>query len=281
MRPKRAQAGPGSGWLWPREHGAYAEVFFPLGTALALGRPTLPSVALCVAIITAFLAHEPALILLGARGGALQREAGARARAQGSWLGVASLAAGALGLAVAAPAVLWSTAALLPVVGVAVALTLSAREKSLPGETLIGLLLAFAAVPVSLGAGSSLRVALQAATAWSVVFLIGTATVHALLARKKRGAIAPSRAMLALCALLSAAAVFCALSDNGRWPMAATPMLLVSAAALLFGLPPKRLKLLGWAMLFAHLATAVALCGSLRVPASALPRSSGAPIATV
>jgi hypothetical protein len=85
------------------------------------------------------------------------------------------------------------------------------------GEALIALLFAFAAVPVSLAAGSSVAAALQAAATWSVVFIAGTATVHALLTRKKRGALAPT-----LC-----------------------------AAALVFGLSTKRLRLLGWSMVFA------------------------------
>jgi hypothetical protein len=59
-----------SRWLLPREHGAYAEVLFPLGTASCLGRPSVSSLALSVAVVAAFLAHEPLLVLLGARGGA-------------------------------------------------------------------------------------------------------------------------------------------------------------------------------------------------------------------
>jgi hypothetical protein len=151
-----------------------------------------------------------------------------------------------------------------------VALTLSQREKSVFGETVVALLLAFAAVPVSLAAGSSIGAALRAALAWSAVFLVGTATVHALIARKKRGTLAPSRAIVTVCALLSLAAAFFTLSGRGGWLLSSAPMLFVCAAALLLGVPPKRLRVLGWAMVFAHLGTAVGLWASLRNPARAL-----------
>jgi hypothetical protein len=259
----------GSSSLWPREHGAYAEVLFPLGTALALGRFSIPSIALSVAIVLAFLAHEPVLVLLGARGGVLQRQAGPRARARGALLAAASTVAGVFGLSAADSPTLWATAALLPILPLVMTLTLTGREKSLWGETLIALLLAFAAVPVSLAAGSSVAAALQAAATWSVVFIVGTATVHAVLARKKRGALAPTRAIVATCAVLSLGATLAALSGRGWWLAAATPMMLVCTAALVFGLSTKRLRLLGWSMVLAQLGTAMALCATLGSPTSA------------
>jgi hypothetical protein len=269
MQGQRPRAKLGSNKLWPREHGAYAEVLFPLGTALALGQFSLPSIALSIAIVLAFLAHEPVLVLLGARGGALQREAGPRARVQGAWLAAASAVAGALGLSAADSPTLWATAALLPILTLVVTLTLTGRERSLLGEALIALLFAFAAVPVSIAAGSSVAAALQAAATWSVVFIAGTATVHALIARKKRGALAPTWVVVATCAVLSLGAALAALSGQGWWLAAATPMMLVCAAALVFGLSTKRLRLLGWSMVFAQLGTAVTLCASLSNPASA------------
>jgi hypothetical protein len=256
--------------FWPREHGAYAQVVFPLATALWLGRASFSSIALSLAILAAFLAHEPLLIVLGARGAAVRREAGPRARRQGALLGSASAAAAGFALFYAESPVRWAAAALLPAVALAVALTLTRREKTIVGEMLVGLVLAFAAVPVALAAGLAIRAALQAAVAWSAVALVGTATVHALLARKKRGALAPSRALLAVCALLSAAAAVFALSGRGGWPLAAIPMTFVAAAALLLGVSPKRLKRLGWAMVLAHSAAAAALWASLRSPASGL-----------
>src|SRR5689334_17708106 len=58
----------------PREHGAYGQLLVPLITALAIGRPGVAAVALAVAIVAAFLAHEPLLVLLGQRGARVARD---------------------------------------------------------------------------------------------------------------------------------------------------------------------------------------------------------------
>ncbi len=64
--------------LLPREHGAYAELAFPLATGLAAGGPTVAGVAFSLAAVVLFLAHEPAAVMLGRRGARLQLEHGAR-----------------------------------------------------------------------------------------------------------------------------------------------------------------------------------------------------------
>lgn len=256
----------GSQWLLPREHGAYAEVLFPLVTASCSGRPSLSSVALSVAIITAFLAHEPLLVLVGARGGVQQRAAGARARSQGLILTASSLAAALLGLGCATPVVRWVAAALLPMAALALGLALAGREKSIWGEMLVALMFAFASVPVALATGTPLLAAARAAIAWSAVFIVGTGSVHALVARKKRDARAPSYVVLAVCTALSVVAFRLALTGQGWWLASAEPMLLVCTGALAVGLPPKRLKLLGWSMVIAQIGTAFALWLCFRSP---------------
>jgi hypothetical protein len=255
-----------SRWLLPREHGDYAALLYPLLTVLCLGKATLASLALGLATLAGFVAHEPLQILLGARGGALQRELRRRARVQGASLLMMSIASGALGLCRAEPVVLGAAAALLPGLALLMGLTLARREKSLLGETLVALLLAFAAAPVALAAGMSPRATLCSALAWSAVFLVGTATVHALLARKKRGALAPSFAVVCMGLVLTSGAAFSSLSGGGSWPLAAVPMSLVAVAALLAGVPPKRLRAVGWAMVLAHVGAALGLWLSLRAP---------------
>ncbi len=51
----------------PREHGAYAQLLFPLATALALGRPNATALSIAGAAVLLFLAHEWALTLVGKR----------------------------------------------------------------------------------------------------------------------------------------------------------------------------------------------------------------------
>jgi hypothetical protein len=263
-----------SRWLLPREHGAYAEVIFPLVTVFFLGKPTLASCGLSLAILAGFLAHEPLQILLGARGGALQRELRGRARAQGALLLTASSAAAAFGLCRADALVVVAAAGLLPALALLLGLTLAGRSKSLLGETLVALVLAFAAVPVALAAGLSPPAALRSALAWSAVFGLGTATVHALLARKKRGVFAPSFAVMGMGMGVISGAVFWLLSGRGSWPVATVPMSLVAVAALGLRLPPKRLRALGWAMVLAHVGAILGLWLSLRSPSMAMKAST-------
>ena len=278
-----------SRWLLPREHGAYAELLFPLVTVFCLGNTTLASVALSLAILAGFLAHEPLKILLGARGGALQRELRGRARVQGVLLLTVSIAAGALGLCRSGGATIGAALGLLPALALVLGLTLTGRDKSLLGETVVSLLLAFAALPVALAAGLSPRVALCSALTWSAVFVVGTATVHALLARKKRGVLAPSRAVIGMALALTSGAMFSALSGRGSWPLAAVPMAVIAVVALLLGVPPRRLRVLGWAMVLAHVGAGVGLrlslggpcAGARRVPNCAVVGTERGPVAVM
>ncbi|HEU4579490.1 MAG TPA: YwiC-like family protein [Polyangiaceae bacterium] len=280
MRARSPQQ-PSSRWLLPREHGAYAEVLFPLLTVFCLGRSTLASCGLGLAILAGFIAHEPLQILLGARGGALQRKLRGRARAQGALLLFLSVAGAALGLWRTDAPVLAAAAALLPGLALMVGLTLARRAKTLLGEMLVALLLAFAAVPVALAAGLSTRVALCSALTWSSVFIVGTATVHALLARKKHGVLAPGFAVIGLSLTLTGGALLSSALGAGSWQLAAVPMQLVAVVALLRGVHPRRLKALGWAMVLAHVGAALGLWLSLRAPepgakVSATPPANGA-----
>lgn len=60
--------------LWPKEHGAYGQAAFPLLAAFGVAGPSPAGVLLAVAVAAGFLAHEPAVILLGRRGPRARRE---------------------------------------------------------------------------------------------------------------------------------------------------------------------------------------------------------------
>src|SRR5512144_1851394 len=62
-----APAAPGPS-LFPREHGAWGQLAFPLATGLNIGRPGPAAFLLCAAVVAAFLGHEPLLVVLGQRG---------------------------------------------------------------------------------------------------------------------------------------------------------------------------------------------------------------------
>ena len=56
---------PATPRLLPREHGAYAQLAFPLLSVLIAAHWNLPVVGFAVATVALFFAHEPVLILLG------------------------------------------------------------------------------------------------------------------------------------------------------------------------------------------------------------------------
>ena len=86
--------------LLPREHGAYAQLLFPLLCALLVGHPRLGAYLLAVAAAGAFLAHESLLVVLGQRGIRATREQGGDARRSLAIFGGTALVAGGAALVV-------------------------------------------------------------------------------------------------------------------------------------------------------------------------------------
>jgi hypothetical protein len=72
--------------LLPKEHGAYGQLAFPLITALIVAGLSVAGALLTVAVVAAFLAHEPAAVVLDQRGARARRELGGSAI---RWLAVA------------------------------------------------------------------------------------------------------------------------------------------------------------------------------------------------
>jgi len=60
--------------MWPKEHGAYGQLVFPLATAFAIAGATAPALLTAIAVTAAFLAHEPLIVLLGRRGVRARRD---------------------------------------------------------------------------------------------------------------------------------------------------------------------------------------------------------------
>jgi YwiC-like protein len=83
--------------LLPREHGAYGQMIFPPVTALLICGISVSALACMAAVAAAFVAHEPALILIGRRGARLAWLTG-RGRARPRRCGDSGFrAAGAIG----------------------------------------------------------------------------------------------------------------------------------------------------------------------------------------
>ncbi|HET8540877.1 MAG TPA: YwiC-like family protein [Anaeromyxobacter sp.] len=252
--------------MLPHEHGAWGQLAMPLLTAFAIGGPSPAAVALAAAVVLAFLAHEPAIVLLGQRGRRARDEDGDRAR---RWLvatgGLAVLAGGA-GVALAPPVA--RLALIVPgALGVAVlALLLARREKTVAGETAVAAALAAAGAAVALAGGADPADALVAAIVWTLGFAAATLAVQVILVRvRSKGARDPGRRHALLAALLAAAAVGLSLAGlPAALAWATLPTAVLSIAVCLARFSPRRLRELGWALVASSTLTLVILVVGLR-----------------
>jgi hypothetical protein len=247
----------------PREHGAYAQILFPLLTALALGDLGPSALLLVVSILCVFFAHEPVLIISGGRGGRAQRETTRPARRRLALLLAIGLPAGALGLWLASPNARLSAAIPLALGAMLVPLTLKRLEKTTFGELLVSFALPATSIPVAMAGGASFRVSLIAAGAWAIVFALGTLTVRGIIARAKKNVDPGLMPMIAptLSATVVVIAVYLAVAQ--RTPtLVAVAVIPTALATLVFGLigvHPKNLRRLGWSLVASNVLVFAAL----------------------
>lgn len=252
--------------LVPREHGAYAELAFPLLTGLGMGRPSVASWAFALAAALFFFLHEPLAVVAGVRGERARRDHGRSARKRAiliaAWGSVAALIAllSASGTARMAALVPGGFAVLLA------PLVLTGRVKNIAGEILVAGALAGVLLPVAVAGGAEWSYAVLAAGVWFTSFTLATFTVHALKARVKERlspqwtvVVAP---VLALTVLLAAVLVAYSASQPRLAALALVPPALATLAANAVGVHPRRLKRVGWSLVAANVLTAALLLGS-------------------
>lgn len=252
--------------MLPHEHGAWGQLAMPLLTALAIGRPGVAPTALAAAVVLAFIAHEPLLVLLGQRGRRVAEEEAPRAR---RWLAVTgglAVLSGAVGI-VLAPAAARVALALPAGLAVVVALLVWRRlEKTTLGEIVVAAALSSAGWAVALAARAPSEDALAAALAWILAFAAATLGVRVILLRaRSKGAHDPGKLHAVLAAALAGVAVL--LSAAGlpaalAW--ATLPTALLSIFVCLARFSPKRLRPLGWAIVGSSALTLVILVAGLR-----------------
>jgi hypothetical protein len=252
--------------MLPHEHGAWGQLAMPLLTAFAIGRPTAAALALAASVVLAFLAHEPAIVLLGHRGRRARDEDGPRARRWLAATGTLAAVAGLAGLALSPP--LARLALAVPgALGVGVlALLLARREKTVAGEVAVAAALASAGAAVALAGGADPADALAAGIAWTLGFAAATLAVQVILERvRSKGARDPGRRHAALASLLVGTGV--ALSLAGLPPAlawATLPTALLSIVVCLARFSARRLRELGWALVGSSTLTLVILAVGLR-----------------
>ena len=267
-RPAFEQASAEKWRLLPREHGAYAQVIFPLLTALALGNRSAPQFLWAAASMALFVAHEPLLILAGERGRRSHAELSEHAQRLATILSLIALGAGALGWWHAPQAA--RVAVIVPLgLGVfLVPLIINHHEKSLPGELLASLTFSTMLIPIALAGGVGLRPALIASAVWSTIFSLGTFMVRAAIANVKKNA--PSRwpvyasTALGLAAILASSMLLLIDVLPVLAAAAILPAALITLGCNLAGVHPRHLRIMGWSLVASNVIALAALTIGLR-----------------
>jgi hypothetical protein len=250
---------PGTASLLPKEHGAYAQLAFPLVTGMALAMPTLSTITLGLAGVAFFLANEPAAILLGGRGVRLRKKEGPRAKVRGESLSALGVALGGLGVVTGWPSV-WPSVLLPSLAGLfLVPLVLTGRQKTLPGEILVITTFTTLILPMAAASGVNPTRAALASAVWWVSFVLATLEVRAIKARHKGTALTLWTRWVPqiTSGAVAAGAVLLALGQGG-YPELAGPAAALLPPALatfilsLFRVHPKYLKRVGWSVVVAN-----------------------------
>lgn len=250
----------------PKEHGAYGQLLLPIVTALAIGRPGFPAVALAAAAACAFFAHEPLLVLLGQRGSRAGRELRQTAI---RWF--VPFAVAALVLAAAAvAAVPRGRLAVLPSILFAALLLgfiVARREHTVAGEAASAAAMASLAYPLGVWSSASSRASLSCAAAFAAIFVTGVVCVHAIIGFTRRPPALMQRAAGAAIAIASLLIVF--RLGSVRLLELVTPLAIFPACLACLALavrPPsaRRLRAVGWTLVATSVATMAILLAAFR-----------------
>ncbi|MDH5676034.1 MAG: YwiC-like family protein [Myxococcales bacterium] len=246
--------------MWPKEHGTYGELGFPLLTALSLGQPGLAAAALSLAIVCAYLAHEPLLVLAGVRGARKQKEQAALAR---RWMVGAlslSLVFGAIGAFFAAAAARWALLVPCALALAVLPLAFSGKERTLVGELLAGAALVSASLPVALSSGMALEVAIGFVGVWLLSFALLTGAVRGVARKRWDGG---RRLRVAAAVALGVGVVVSALAFwggiEGWLAQALIPTWLTAAIVVSLAPSPRHMHRVGWSLIASSALTYVAL----------------------
>lgn len=258
----------------PREHGAYAELLFPMAAVFLGGLPTVSAWLLATAVIACFLSNEPLLVLFGQRGARMRREQSGRARRALLIFVAVAIVAGVPGLWLAPR--LAQYAAVLPLLlGVAVIMmAIQGLERTVIGETLAAATLSSTAVPLGLASGLSLFASSAVAAIWFVASLLGTSVVRLTVAStraktKQEQRIVRSKRVTLILVCLAAIGIGLAAPFAPRgslWILtAALPMAVVVAAVAIARPTARSLRTVGWGLVLANVGSLVAVVSALKL----------------
>lgn len=240
--------------LLPREHGAYAQLGFPLLSGLVLGSPGAAPVLFVAAAFLLFVANEPLSVLVGARGKRLQQDLGGAARWQLALHGGLGAICGLTALSLCPPSGRWLALVPAAFAAVLVPVAVSGRLKSLAGEVTAAAAFSAMHLPVAAAGGATGVLLWGPAPMWFATTLVAMLAVYAIKARVTgatpwMGAAATWSGWLGL----AAAAALAAGVPAWRAVALAACFPLAGAIALNFlQLSPRRLKRAGWTVVAAN-----------------------------
>lgn len=252
-------------WLLPREHGAYAQLGFPLLSGAVLGSPGAASWLFIAAAVLLFLAGEPLAVLVGARGRRRRDELGVAARIWLAVLAGAGTACGFAALYLAPPAARWLGLAPVVLSAGLVAFVLSKKVKSVPGEVMAAAALSSLHLPVA-AAGDVAGVAVWGpAVMWFVIAVVATLAVHAIKSRVTGATpwVIPAAAWSPRLALLGALAATVLAPDARAVALAACLPLAGVIVVNRLSPSPRRLKQVGWTVVAANALALTVLAAGL------------------
>jgi YwiC-like protein len=251
--------------LFPREHGAYGQLLFPLVCSLLVGHPAAGAYLLAAAGIAAFLAHESLLVVLGQRGARSARELRHEA-----WRSLALFG----GFAAVCAAVALSVLSRVALVGVAVTVFLAlavaiavavGRERTTVGEMLVAVALASLSVPTALAGLVPMSAALTIFAVFASTSIAATVAVRSMIGRVSKGGGPPP--ILSVTLALAVVAALTLLALVGRLsivaPYAALPVCAVSLGLAVRMPSPKHLRVIGWTLVGATALAAIILVAAL------------------
>jgi len=244
--------------LLPREHGAYAELSFPLFNLLFLDLQ-LPGLLLMIPPWLLFFISEPLRVSLGFRGLKLQKEWGQAARVRLLFLGLSAVGICAwVYLHSAAPArrALLIQLAMMAILG---AILLLRWERHPLAELWMGFSFSCWAWPVGLAGGY--EGALKLALIWAWIAALHTFTVRSITQKERSISALSGGLSLILIFSLPFPALF--KGALGALPLLALLPAALSALVLPWFLSVKAIRHLGWVMVLMNLFSLIWLLSPL------------------
>ena len=252
--------------MFPREHGAYGQLLFPIVTALAVGRPTAAALLLAASAVMAFLAHEPMLVLLGQRGSRAARDDRSRAIGWFYTTAGAAMVLGGASLLLSASSVRAGVAVPSALAVVLAAVIFSGREHSTAGELVAAATFASLAYPVARAGGASSHASLSCASAFTAIFMASTLCVRAVIQHTRRPPAWPAR-VAGVVVALGALGILRGTAEAGLLSsiaaLGALPACLAAALVALIAPGSRRLRAIGWTLVATTMVGAAALIVAL------------------